>query len=53
MQGSTVLDAPLGQFSDDIINDGYFVVRGRPREGIRLVWMPKEEDDLNFSDNNW
>jgi nitrate reductase alpha subunit len=29
------------------------VTRARPREGLRLVWMPKEDADLDFSDNNW
>jgi len=48
LQGSFVLESKIGQFSDDIINDGFFVTRCRPREGIRLNWLPKEEDDNDF-----
>jgi hypothetical protein len=35
------------------MDNGYFVTRARPREGMRLVWLPKDEDDLNFSDTNF
>ena len=35
-----------------MIEDGFYCVRARPREGCRLVWLPKDEGDFQFSDCN-
>lgn len=42
----------MGRISDEIVDNGYFSVRARPREGMRLVWLPKDEADFEFFDCN-
>jgi len=46
--GSHVFDSKLGHMSEDIVENGYYTVRGRPHEGIRLAYLPRDETDLSW-----
>lgn len=39
--------------SDEIIENGYYLARGRPTQGTRQVWFPKDDGDLQFFDTNY
>ena len=52
MTSSHVYESEIDRISDDIIDNGYYVARGRPREGMRQVWFPKDDGDLEFFDSN-
>ena len=48
MFGSHVFDSTLGRISEDVIENGYYITRGRPHEGIRLSYLPRDEADLEY-----
>ena len=48
-----MFESEPGRISDELMDNSYFTTRGRPNEGMRLVWLPKDEDDLNFFDTNF
>lgn len=48
MFGSHVFDSTLGRISEDVIENGYYITRGRPHEGIRLAYLPRDEGDLEY-----
>ena len=35
--------------SEEVIENGYFVTRKRPMEGVRMVWIPKCDEDLEYA----
>jgi hypothetical protein len=47
--GSHVFNATPFTLSEDIIEEGYFPVRAAPHEGLRFVYVPKDEKDLQFT----
>ncbi len=47
--GSHVFDSSLGRVSEDVIENGYYITRGRPHEGIRLAYLPRDEGDLEYT----
>lgn len=49
MTGSHVYNATPFTLNDDLIEEGYMPIRARPHEGIRLVYMPKDDADLEFT----
>jgi hypothetical protein len=59
--GSHVMDSTLGRISEDVIENGYYITRGRPHEGIRLSYLPRDDGDLEYTGldqkikvfNNW
>jgi hypothetical protein len=46
--GSHVYNATPFTLNEEIIEEGYMPVRGRPHEGVRMVWMPRDEEDLEY-----
>jgi hypothetical protein len=46
--GSHVFDSTLGRISEDVIENGYYITRGRPHEGIRLSYLPRDEGDIEY-----
>lgn len=48
-----MFEAAPHKISDEIIENGYFITRGRPQEGMRLVWFPKNTDQLELYDANY
>lgn len=46
---SHVYDSTLGRISEDVIENGYYISRGRPHEGIRLAYLPRDEGDLEYA----
>ncbi len=46
--GSHVFDSTLGRISEDVIENGYYITRGRPHEGIRLAYLPRDESDIDY-----
>jgi hypothetical protein len=49
MVGSHIFDATPWTLNEDVIENGYFVTRGKPHDGIRLVYIPKDEHDLTYA----
>jgi hypothetical protein len=49
MVGSHVFDATPLTIDEHTVEEGYFVTRKRPSEGIRLVYIPKDSADLEFA----
>lgn len=45
MVGAHVYESEVGRISDEIVENGYFNTHGRPNEGVRLVWIPKDNSD--------
>lgn len=39
--------------SEERIENGYFVHRGKPSEGIRMVWLPKDKSDCDFYNSDY
>jgi hypothetical protein len=37
-----------GQNSVDVVEDGYYVQRNRTGEGIRCIWLPRDQRDQDF-----
>lgn len=37
------------KISEQIVENGYFVRRSRPNEGSRLVYLPKDQEDLEYA----
>jgi len=52
MVGSHIFDQNPFTVSEEIIEEGYFVTRGKPADGMRLVYLPKDERDLEFADTS-
>ena len=48
MVGSHVFDATPLTIDETTIENGYFVTRKRPSEGMRMVYIPKDSSDLDF-----
>jgi hypothetical protein len=46
--GSHVFDSSLGRISEDVIENGYYITRGRPHEGVRLAYLPRDESDIDY-----
>jgi len=44
----TFTSSPL-LLSENVIEDGYFKCMAKPSEGVRLVWIPKDDADLEYS----
>lgn len=53
MVGSHVFDATIGMISEDIVENGYYITRGRPHEGMRLSYLPRDESDTEYCDLNY
>jgi hypothetical protein len=53
--GSHVYDKRVCELSDKAVEDGYYVTRTRPSEGLRLVYQPKDDLDFTYvsSDRKW
>ena len=47
--GAHVYDSTLGRISEDVVENGYYISRGRPHEGIRLAYMPRDEGDIEYT----
>lgn len=53
MSGAHVYNVSPFELSDEVIEEGHFATKNvRPNEGIRLVYYPKDPDDLNFIPSN-
>lgn len=53
MSGSHVYNVSPFELSDEVIEEGHFTSKNvRPKEGIRLVYYPKDPDDLTFTPTN-
>lgn len=39
--------------SEERVENGYHVYRGRPSEGVRMVWLPKDKSDSDFYGDDW
>lgn len=48
MVGSHLMDKPIFNINEEAVEDGHFVTRSKPHQGIRLVYLPCKEDDLEF-----
>ena len=48
ISGSHVFDSTLGRISEDVVENGYYITRGRPHEGMRLSYLPRDESDLEW-----
>lgn len=49
MVGSHVFNATPLTLTQDIIEEGYFPVRAAPHEGLRFVYVPRDDQDLQFT----
>lgn len=38
--------------SEDVIEESYMTCRAKPSQGVRMVYMPKDEKDLDFAPTN-
>lgn len=47
--GSHVYDSTLGRISENVVENGYYISRGRPNEGIRLAYLPRDDGDLEYT----
>jgi hypothetical protein len=47
--GAHVYDSTLGRISEDVVENGYYISRGRPHEGIRLAYLPRDDGDLEYT----
>lgn len=47
--GSHIFDSTPFNINEEHIEEGYFPTRCNPSHGIRLVYLPKDEADLEFS----
>lgn len=45
MTAAHVYESEVGRISEEIVENGYFNVRARPFEGVRLVWLPRDNSD--------
>jgi len=50
--GSHVYNGTPLTLSEDMIEEGYMVTRCRPHEGLRMVYTPKDDRDLEFCPSN-
>jgi len=46
--GSHLFDSTPFTISEENIEDGYFPVRCKPSQGLRMVYLPKDDRDLEF-----
>lgn len=49
MVGAHVYDSTLGRISENVVENGYYISRGRPHEGIRLAYLPRDDGDLEYT----
>jgi hypothetical protein len=47
--GAHVYDSTLGRISENVVENGYYISRGRPNEGIRLAYLPRDDGDLEYT----
>lgn len=47
--GAHLFDTTPFNIAEDTIEEGYFVTRAKPSQGIRLVYLPKDDKDLQFA----
>ena len=47
--GAHVYDSTLGHISENVVENGYYISRGRPHEGIRLAYLPRDDGDLEYT----
>jgi hypothetical protein len=52
MAASHVYDKRVCELSEKAVEEGYYVTRARPHEGIRMVYQPKDELDFTFTELN-
>lgn len=48
MVGSHLMDKPVFNINEEAVEEGHFTTRVRPSQGVRLVYLPCKEDDLEF-----
>lgn len=48
MTGSHLYDKTPFTVSQECIEEGYFVTKAKPSQGLRMVYLPKDERDLEF-----
>lgn len=49
MSGGHVYNVSPFELSDEVIEEGHFTIKNaRPKEGVRLVYYPKDPNDMNF-----
>ena len=48
MCGSHIFNSELFTVNEEVIEDGFNTVRCRPHEGMRLLYCPKHNPDLEF-----
>lgn len=49
MVGSHLFNATPFTLSQDMIEEGYFPVHSAPHEGLRFVYVPRDDNDLTFT----
>ena len=53
MTGSHIFSGTPFTTSEDHIEDAqYFKAKGRPHEGLRLIYVPRDEDDMQLHEIN-
>ncbi len=52
MVASHVYDKRICELSEKAIEEGFYVTRTRPSDGIRLVYQPKDDLDMVFQECN-
>lgn len=50
--GSHIFDSTPFTINEEHIEEGYFPTKVKPMEGLRLVYLPKDEKDLTFEPCN-
>ena len=48
MAGAHIYDKRPCELSEDAIEDGYYVTRCRPIDGMRLVYQPRDDRDFEY-----
>ena len=51
--GAHIWEKSPAVVSDEIVEDGFYINRGTPREGCRLVYMPRDNSDFEFWDTDY
>lgn len=52
MTGSHLYDKNPFNLSQEAIEEGYFPTQVKPSKGLRLVYLPKDDRDLEFATTN-
>lgn len=52
ISGGHMFDKNPWLVSEDEIEESYMTCRAKPNQGIRMVYMPKDEKDLDFAPCN-